>query len=87
MLTDSLNIRYGRDFFFCSFSVGLLLMTVFDCVHRLGISYPELNEMQAQAIFQTAVSMNNQGLTAFPEIMVPLFNIHEQLLTLNRFGV
>ncbi|KAK9287727.1 hypothetical protein L1049_016167 [Liquidambar formosana] len=39
---------------------------------RLGISYPELTEMQARAIFQAAVSMSNQGVTVLPEIMVPL---------------
>ncbi|KAH7522429.1 hypothetical protein FEM48_Zijuj07G0137500 [Ziziphus jujuba var. spinosa] len=39
---------------------------------RLGISYPELTEMQARAIFQAAVSMSNQGIKVFPEIMVPL---------------
>ncbi|KAM2535777.1 hypothetical protein TB1_021304 [Malus domestica] len=36
---------------------------------RLGISYPELTEMQACAIFQAAVSMSNQGVKVFPEIM------------------
>lgn len=40
--------------------------------HRLGIAYPELTEMQARAIFQAAVSQFNQGVTVFPEIMVPL---------------
>ncbi|KAG5554877.1 hypothetical protein RHGRI_012443 [Rhododendron griersonianum] len=39
---------------------------------RLGISYPELTEMQVRAIFQAAVSMMNQGVSVFPEIMVPL---------------
>ncbi|KAL8195743.1 hypothetical protein R6Q57_025496 [Mikania cordata] len=39
---------------------------------RLGISYPELTEMQVRAIFQAAVSMINQGMTVIPEIMVPL---------------
>ncbi|KAK4477975.1 hypothetical protein RD792_017240 [Penstemon davidsonii] len=36
---------------------------------RLGISYPELTEMQVRAIFQAAISMNNQGVTVLPEIM------------------
>ncbi|KAF9673338.1 hypothetical protein SADUNF_Sadunf10G0013600 [Salix dunnii] len=36
---------------------------------RLGISYPELTEMQARAIFQAAVSMSSQGVTVLPEIM------------------
>ncbi|KAF5950863.1 hypothetical protein HYC85_012856 [Camellia sinensis] len=36
---------------------------------RLGISYPELTEMQVQAIFQAAVSMSKKGVTVLPEIM------------------
>ncbi|KAM6566069.1 hypothetical protein CsatA_025197 [Cannabis sativa] len=36
---------------------------------RLGISYAELTEMQARAIFQAAVSMSSQGFKVFPEIM------------------
>ena len=40
--------------------------------NRLGISYAELTEMQARAIFQAAVSMRNQGVEVLPEIMVPL---------------
>ncbi|PNT71289.1 hypothetical protein BRADI_2g25745v3 [Brachypodium distachyon] len=39
---------------------------------RLGISYPELTEMQARAIFEAAIAMTNQGIQVFPEIMVPL---------------
>ncbi|THU44110.1 hypothetical protein C4D60_Mb02t03930 [Musa balbisiana] len=39
---------------------------------RLGISYPELTEMQTRAIFEAAISMSKQGVSVFPEIMVPL---------------
>ncbi|XP_045822431.1 pyruvate, phosphate dikinase, chloroplastic-like [Trifolium pratense] len=39
---------------------------------RLGISYPELTEMQARAIFQAAVSASKDGIAVHPEIMVPL---------------
>ncbi|XP_050218242.1 pyruvate, phosphate dikinase, chloroplastic [Mercurialis annua] len=46
---------------------------------RLGISYPELTEMQARAIFQAAVSMTNQGFTVIPEIMVPLVGTPQEL--------
>jgi len=42
------------------------------CIFRLGISYPELTEMQTCAIFEAAISMSNQGVKVFPEIMVPL---------------
>jgi len=46
---------------------------------RLGIAYPELTEMQARAIFQAAVSMSNQGVEVFPEIMVPLVGTPQEL--------
>nr|XP_043627551.1 pyruvate, phosphate dikinase, chloroplastic [Erigeron canadensis] len=46
---------------------------------RLGISYPELTEMQVRAIFQAAVSMSNQGVAVFPEIMVPLVGTPQEL--------
>ncbi|CAI9765901.1 unnamed protein product [Fraxinus pennsylvanica] len=46
---------------------------------RLGISYPELSEMQVRAIFQAAISMTNQGITVLPEIMVPLIGTPQEL--------
>ncbi|XWS08683.1 hypothetical protein CRYUN_Cryun40dG0022300 [Craigia yunnanensis] len=46
---------------------------------RLGISYPELTEMQARAIFQAAVPMSNQGVKVLPEIMVPLVGTPQEL--------
>jgi pyruvate,orthophosphate dikinase len=40
---------------------------------RLGITYPEIYEMQAAAIFEAAVAVANEtGETVEPEIMVPL---------------
>lgn len=39
---------------------------------RLGISYPEITEMQAQAIFEAAVEVAKQGIKVHPEIMIPL---------------
>ncbi|KAG8068797.1 hypothetical protein GUJ93_ZPchr0005g14884 [Zizania palustris] len=46
---------------------------------RLGISYPELTEMQAHAIFEAAIAMTNQGIQVFPEIMVPLVGTPQEL--------
>jgi len=46
---------------------------------RLGISYPELTEMQARAIFEAAIAMSNQGVNVFPEIMVPLVGTPQEL--------
>ena len=39
---------------------------------RLGITYPEITEMQARAIFEAAVAVAKQGVKVFPEIMIPL---------------
>ncbi|GAA0155350.1 kinase [Lithospermum erythrorhizon] len=46
---------------------------------RLGISYPELSEMQVRAILQAAVTMTNQGIKVLPEIMVPLVGTPQEL--------
>ncbi len=39
---------------------------------RLGVSYPELYEMQAQAIFEAALIVKSEGKNVIPEIMIPL---------------
>ncbi len=39
---------------------------------RLGISYPEITEMQARAIFEAACELTKEGEKVRPEIMVPL---------------
>ena len=40
---------------------------------RLGITYPEIDEMQARAIFEAAVEVGKRnGKTVVPEMMVPL---------------
>jgi len=40
---------------------------------RLGISYPEIYEMQARAIFEAAAIVSaEQGKTVVPEVMIPL---------------
>ncbi|KAL5995816.1 hypothetical protein ACLOJK_025887 [Asimina triloba] len=44
---------------------------------RLGISYPELTEMQARAIFEAAIAMTNQGIKVFPEIMLWIIEVVE----------
>jgi pyruvate,orthophosphate dikinase len=38
----------------------------------LGITYPEITEMQARAIIEAAVNLTKKGIDARPEIMVPL---------------
>ena len=39
---------------------------------RLGITYPEISEMQARAIFEAAVAAAKEGVRVFPEVMIPL---------------
>jgi pyruvate,orthophosphate dikinase len=39
---------------------------------RLGITYPEITEMQARAIFEAAVECAKKGVKVIPEIMIPL---------------
>jgi pyruvate, orthophosphate dikinase len=39
---------------------------------RLGITYPEITEMQARAILEAAVRAMRRGLNVKPEIMIPL---------------
>jgi pyruvate,orthophosphate dikinase len=45
---------------------------------RLGNLYPEITEMQTRAIIEAAIELKKEGITAIPEIMVPLTGIvHE----------
>ena len=46
---------------------------------RLGISHPEVSEMQARAILEAAVDCKNRGLTVIPEIMIPLVSDVKEL--------
>ena len=45
---------------------------------RLGITYPEITEMQAEAIFEAACDAVNEGVQVFPEVMVPLVAYAEE---------
>jgi pyruvate,orthophosphate dikinase len=46
---------------------------------RLGITYPEITEMQARAIFEAAVDVAEAGMLVFPEIMIPLVGTKKEL--------
>jgi pyruvate,orthophosphate dikinase len=46
---------------------------------RLGLTFPEITEMQAQAIFEAACEAQHQGVKVLPEIMVPLVGDVEEL--------
>jgi pyruvate,orthophosphate dikinase len=39
---------------------------------RLGNTYPEITEMQSRAIIEAALNLKKKGITAIPEIMIPL---------------
>jgi pyruvate,orthophosphate dikinase len=46
---------------------------------RLGISYPEITEMQARAIFEAACDVAEEGIAARPEVMIPLVGAKKEL--------
>jgi len=53
---------------------------------RLGISYPEITEMQARAVFEAGLNMRAKGVDVKAEIMVPLvgtvreFNLQAEVI-------
>src|SRR3954470_8586279 len=46
---------------------------------RLGITYPEITEMQARAVFEAACDLAAEGEKVFPEIMIPLVGTKKEL--------
>jgi pyruvate, orthophosphate dikinase len=46
---------------------------------RLGISYPEISEMQARAVFEAAAEVQKKGIKCRPEIMIPLVGFKKEL--------
>ena len=46
---------------------------------RLGITYPEISEMQCRAIFEAACKVQKEGKTVKPEIMIPLVGVPKEL--------
>tara|TARA_R110000868_G_scaffold304437_17_gene565277 strand:+ start:5222 stop:7885 length:2664 start_codon:yes stop_codon:yes gene_type:complete len=47
---------------------------------RLGITHPEITEMQTQAIIEAALELKKDGIVAKPEIMVPLVGTVREFL-------
>lgn len=45
---------------------------------RLGITYPEITEMQTRAIIEAAIELVREGKQVFPEIMIPLIGSLEE---------
>src|SRR2546422_8295007 len=46
---------------------------------RLGITYPEITEMQARAIFEAACRVVSRGKKVTVEVMIPLVALVEEL--------
>jgi len=46
---------------------------------RLGITYPEITEMQARAIFEAVVQVAKKGVKVLPEVMIPLIGSVQEL--------
>ena len=46
---------------------------------RLGITYPEIYEMQVRAIFQAACKVKQDGVDVRPEVMIPLVGTEKEL--------
>ncbi len=51
---------------------------------RLGLSYPEIYEMQVKAIITAAIKVKEQGHTILPEIMIPLVGHMNELKRLRE---
>ncbi|HDZ58787.1 MAG TPA: pyruvate, phosphate dikinase, partial [Ignavibacteriales bacterium] len=53
---------------------------------RLGVTYPEITEMQSRAIIEAAINVANKGIKVQPEIMIPLvshvneFTLQEEIV-------
>ena len=48
---------------------------------RLGLTFPEINEMQVRAIFEAACDLKKEGLDVKPEVMIPLVGHVNELST------
>ncbi len=46
---------------------------------RIAVSYPEIYEMQAEAIFEAAFKARKEGTKVYPEIMIPLIMNSDEL--------
>lgn len=51
---------------------------------RLGITYPEIYEMQTAAIIEAALQVSDTGSVVYPEIMLPLISMPEEMRVLKE---
>jgi pyruvate,orthophosphate dikinase len=55
---------------------------------RLGISFPEIYEMQCRAIFEAIVELKKKKIkSAFPEIMIPLISTEAEIKILKDLAI
>jgi pyruvate,orthophosphate dikinase len=51
---------------------------------RLGVTFPEIYDMQVRAIFEAACALKKKGLNPVPEVMIPLVGILGELEILKK---
>ncbi len=51
---------------------------------RLGITYPEIYQMQVRALGEATCELRNEGLKVFPEIMIPLVSHVRELAVVRK---
>ncbi len=51
---------------------------------RLAITYPEIAEMQAEAIIRSALNVKKDGIKVLPEIMIPLTGTEKEFVFLKE---
>jgi pyruvate,orthophosphate dikinase len=54
---------------------------------RLGVTYPEIYRMQVSAIIHAAIESKEEGIEVFPEIMIPLIGLNEELKILKEDAI
>lgn len=54
---------------------------------RLGITYPEITEMQVRAILAAACELTKEGVKVYPEIMIPLIGTKAELVNQREIAV
>jgi pyruvate,orthophosphate dikinase len=54
---------------------------------RLGITFPEIYEVQVRAIMEAAVAVSREGIKVMPEIMIPLVGMKSELVFLRSMAV
>ncbi len=51
---------------------------------RLGVTYPEIYDMQVEAIARAAVKVQKEGIKVLPEIMIPLVGTYKEFVPLRE---